>query len=117
MQEVHVGKVYKHFKGHQYLVLCIAMQTETNETMVIYQDLHDQDKIYARPYDMFISKVDKEKYPYIQQIYRFQEVLLLELFFPDMERMDFADAGILVALADDQHGLRLVCLLYTSRCV
>ena len=27
------------------------------------------------PYDMFISKVDKEKYPYIQQIYRFQEVL------------------------------------------
>ena len=60
MQEVHVGKVYKHFKGHQYLVLCIAMHTETNETMVIYQDLHDQDKIYARPYDMFISKVDKE---------------------------------------------------------
>ena len=75
MQEVHVGKVYKHFKGHQYLVLCIAMHKETNETMVIYQDLHDQDKIYARPYDMFISKVDKEKYPYIQQIYRFQEVL------------------------------------------
>ena len=56
MQEVHVGKVYKHFKGHQYLVLCIAMHTETNEIMVIYQDLHDQDKIYARPYDMFISR-------------------------------------------------------------
>ena len=35
----------------------------------------------------------------------------LELFFPDMERMDFADAGILVALADDQHGLRLVAHL------
>ena len=38
----------------------------------------------------------------------------LELLFPDMERMDFADTGILVALADDKHGFRLVAHFRTD---
>lgn len=73
MREVKVGKIYQHFKGNQYLVLCIALHTETNEKMVIYQDIHDKEKIYARPYEMFISKVDKGKYPDVKQEYRFEE--------------------------------------------
>jgi hypothetical protein len=28
----------------------------------------------VRPYDMFISKVDKEKYPDVKQEYRFEEI-------------------------------------------
>lgn len=73
MRKVHVGKVYKHFKENEYKVLCIAMHTETNEDMVIYQNIHDESKIYARPYDMFNSFVDKEKYPEVKQVYRFEE--------------------------------------------
>lgn len=67
------GKVYRHFKGNRYLVLCIAMHTETLEDMVVYQDVTDNSKIYARPYDMFNSFVDKVKYPNVQQTYRFEE--------------------------------------------
>ncbi len=69
--EVIKGGVYKHFKGHIIKVLEIAKHTETGEMLVIYEH-YGTDVIWARPYDMFISKVDKEKYPEINQEYRFQ---------------------------------------------
>lgn len=68
------GKIYRHFKGNRYLVLCIAMHTETLEDMVIYQDVSDESKIYARPLEMFQSKVEKDKYPDVLQTYRFEEL-------------------------------------------
>lgn len=67
--EVIVGKTYRHFKGTLYKVIAIAKHTETLEDMVIYTD---DNKVWARPYDMFVSKVDKEKYPDIKQVYRFE---------------------------------------------
>ena len=70
---IQPGKVYRHFKGNRYLVLCIAMHTETQEDMVIYQDVSDHSKIYARPLEMFASKVEKDKYPKVTQTYRFEE--------------------------------------------
>ncbi len=70
---IHVGKVYKHFKGHEYRVECIALHTETNEQMVVYRDINDEKKVFVRPYDMFISLNDIEKYPDVKQIYRFEE--------------------------------------------
>lgn len=70
---IKVGQIYRHFKGNRYLVLCIAMHTETNEDMVVYQDVSDSNKVYARPYDMFSSFCDKEKYPEVSQVYRFEE--------------------------------------------
>ena len=65
------GEIYKHFKGNMYEVLAIAKHTETMEDMVVYSDV-DGEKTYARPLDMFISKVDKEKYPDVLQVYRFE---------------------------------------------
>lgn len=40
--------------------------------MVVYRQLYGDGKLYVRPYDMFLSKVDKEKYPNISQVYRFE---------------------------------------------
>ena len=69
--EVLKNRIYKHFKGNYYLVLDFAMHTETNEKMVVYRSLYGEGKLYVRPYDSFISKVDKNKYPNANQEYKF----------------------------------------------
>ena len=74
MRTIQANELYKHFKGGLYQVINIAKHTETGEMLVIYRQLADETgTIYARPYDMFISKVDKEKYPEVEQEYRFEE--------------------------------------------
>jgi len=70
--EVIKNRVYKHFKGDNYLVLDVVINSETNEEMVLYQALYGEGKKYVRPKDMFLSEVDHEKYPGIKQKYRFE---------------------------------------------
>ena len=70
--EVIVGRVYKHFKGDLYLVENIGYDSETHEKVVIYRALYDDGRLWVRPYDMFTSEVDHEKYPKVKQKYRFE---------------------------------------------
>lgn len=73
MQELKVHGIYRHFKGDYYLVEGVGIHSETKEKYVIYRGLYgDTDKVYLRPYDMFLSKVDKEKYLNVKQEYRFE---------------------------------------------
>lgn len=66
------GRIYKHFKGDFYLVKDIVIHSETKELMVLYQALYGEGLTYVRPYEMFREKVDKVKYPNVQQEYRFE---------------------------------------------
>ena len=42
--------------------------------VVIYKSLYDNHIAYARELSMFLSKVDKSKYPEAEQEFRFEEV-------------------------------------------
>ncbi|WP_133015030.1 DUF1653 domain-containing protein [Clostridium cuniculi] len=72
----HEGKLVRHFKGKIYIVIGIAQHTETGEELVIYKAMYGDYKIFARPIDMFLSKVDKIKYPEVEQEYRLEFIEL-----------------------------------------
>ena len=72
MRRLELNRVYKHFKGDLYLVLDIAINSETDKKMVVYRALYGENILYVRDYDMFISEVDHVKYPDVKQKYRFE---------------------------------------------
>lgn len=79
MREIKVGNVYKHFKNKYYIVLDIVNDCESNnddeyKKIIIYKALYGEFLTWARPYEMFASEVDHDKYPDIKQKYRFEEV-------------------------------------------
>ena len=76
MQELKLKRVYRHFKGDCYLVEDVARHSETGEEYVVYRKLYGDGSLWIRPKDMFLSPVDREKYPDCPQKYRFQ---LLEI--------------------------------------
>ncbi len=57
MQFIKPG-LYRHFKGNYYTVLGTATNTETNELLVIYRAEYGDKKLFARPLEMFIEKVN-----------------------------------------------------------
>ena len=59
MEQVEIGKVYRHFKGNYYFVENIALDSETKERMVIYKPLYERQdsKIWVRRESMFLEKI------------------------------------------------------------
>ena len=65
------GEIWHHFKGNDYQIINIAAHSETKELMVVYSALNDN-SIWTRPLDMFMSEVDHNKYPDVMQKCRFE---------------------------------------------
>ena len=51
------GKIYMHYKGNKYKVLCTAKHSETLEEMVVYQALYGDGDIWVRPLSMWNEEV------------------------------------------------------------
>ena len=56
-----LGK-YKHYKGKEYEVLCVAKHSETLEDLVVYKVLYNNEvsKFWVRPLEMFLGDVEVE---------------------------------------------------------
>ena len=72
MRDVKINRIYKHFKGNYYLVVDVATDTETNREVVIYRSLYGDMKLWVRDKEMFLSEVDRYRYPDVLQKYRFE---------------------------------------------
>ena len=77
------GDIVRHFKREtvdpstdQYLYMIVgeATHSETREKMMVYAALYGDGGLFVRPLEMFLSEVDREKYPEIKQKYRFELV-------------------------------------------
>ena len=59
---------------YMYEIVGVAVHTETREEMMVYRALYGEKELFVRPLDMFLEEVDREKYPEIQQRYRFEKI-------------------------------------------
>ena len=82
------GDIVRHFKREMlsaeelerepnmylYEIVGCAEHTETGEKLVVYRPLYGEKGLYARPEEMFLSEVDREKYPNVRQQFRFEKL-------------------------------------------
>lgn len=81
MNEVKIGRVYRHFKGNYYFVEDIAYDSETKERMVIYKPLYEREdgrKIWVRPEKMFLEEIPERPDNITGQKVRFELVDSIE---------------------------------------
>ena len=116
---VRPGEFYRHFKNKMYQIVAVATHSETKEKMVVYQALYGDYGVYVRPYEMFISEVDREKYPNVKQKYRFERIDPASLVTGSIsgEMMDLEeseeiepDPNFLRFLETDSYEVRMECL-------
>jgi hypothetical protein len=50
--------LYRHYKGNHYRVHGLALHTETEEWMVVYEALYGDGGLFVRPAAMFTEDVD-----------------------------------------------------------
>lgn len=66
------GEIYRHFKGNEYEIITMAKHTETGELCVVYRNIQSPTEVYVRPLGMFLSPVNRVKYPDALQANRFE---------------------------------------------
>ena len=95
---------YRHFKGNEYEVICIARHSETEEPMVVYQALYGDGGVWCRPAGMWNERVVRNGIAY-RRFYRLDRIARVEKY----ERL-FDEA----TASPDPETLRALETYYTS---
>ena len=95
---------YRHFKGGEYEVLCIARHSETEAPMVVYQALYGDGGVWCRPAAMWNEQVARNGVVY-RRFYRLDRIERVERY----ERL-FDEASA----SHDPETLRRLDAYYTS---
>ncbi len=76
MEQVKIGKVYRHFKGNYYFVENVALDSENTERMVVYKAIYDRpdSQIWVRPEKMFLEEIPERPDNITGQKHRFELV-------------------------------------------
>ncbi len=76
MEEVKIGRVYRHFKGNYYYVQDVALDSETQERMVVYRPLYERkdSNVWVRKEKMFLEEIPERPDNITGQKYRFEYI-------------------------------------------
>ena len=72
MEEVKEGQIYRHFKGSFYYVICVGLDSETRERMVVYRHLDNSGNICIRSEKMFLEEIPEKSDNITGQKHRFE---------------------------------------------
>ncbi len=81
MDQIKIGKVYRHFKGNYYFVEDVAYDSETKERMVVYKPLYNREdnrQLWVRPEKMFLEEIPERLDNITGQKVRFELVKDIE---------------------------------------
>lgn len=70
-QDLQPGR-YRHYKGGEYDVTGVARHSESEERLVVYRCLYDNNSLWVRPLEMFTEKVWHEG-EWVQRFLRLEE--------------------------------------------
>lgn len=81
MDQIKIGKVYRHFKGNYYFVEDVAYDSETKERMVVYKPLYNREdnrQLWVRPEKIFLEEIPERPDNITGQKVRFELVKDIE---------------------------------------
>ena len=81
MDQIKIGKVYRHFKWNYYFVEDVAYDSETKERMVVYKPLYNREdnrQLWVRPEKMFLEEIPERPDNITGQKVRFELVKDIE---------------------------------------
>lgn len=59
MDGIRPGR-WRHFKGNEYEVICVAKHSETLEEMVVYRALYGSGDVWVRPASMWNETLERD---------------------------------------------------------
>lgn len=104
----YCNEIQKKHGMHLYKIMGKAINTETEETMIVYQAMYPPYKAFACPEIMFYQKVDKAKYSDSIQVCKFVPYFDKIPSNPEKLKLAIKKAGKDVALGDTSALIKII---------